>query len=558
MIRGFPSGLAACIVLCAVAAPLRAQHVQGRVLEQGTEAAVAGAVVVLLDLSGRPVDRTLSDEIGHFALRAPSPAFYRLRADRVGYRSTMSPDVEVGAQGVAGYRMLVGAEALTLEGLVVQSTSRRCTVRPGEGLGTSSVWEEARKALDAASLTQGGRWVRYELETYVRELHPSTLRIRAERQTTSGSSRSPFLAVALDRLIEHGFVEVDGDSIAFYAPDAHVLLSDEFLDTHCFRLEEGRRDEAGLIGLAFEPIPGREVPEVAGVLWVDPGTAELRHAEYRYLNLPWRIPTNRLGGRLEFRRLPTGAWIVERWYIRAPVLRPRTLQDRAPGRAIREDAGDYVLEGIHELGGAVTTFRAGQAVHRLANPGVVTGVVFDSTRSAPMPGVRVFLAGTAYAAETDADGRFRLDGIPAGEFSLTYFHPALDSVGIAPQVRPVNVRPGGRLAADLAVPSVARLVEEACPASADAGGALIVGYVKNAATGAAIPGARTRMVWAPADGGAEQAREAVAASDGFFRLCGVPLGVPVDVEARAGNAIGGPFTFQIDERRLARYDLPVR
>ncbi|MFQ5691006.1 MAG: hypothetical protein ACE5HQ_12130 [Gemmatimonadota bacterium] len=133
----------------------------------------------------------------------------------------------------------------------------------------------------------------------------------------------------------------------YYAPDAGVLLSDEFLATHCLSVtENGGR----WIGLRFDPVPDREVADVAGVLWLDRSTRELKRLEYTYTRLRqflrrnvlpplvadiydrawpdrrvslYRIPLSGqdcCGGSLEFERLWNGAWITRRWEIRTPYL----------------------------------------------------------------------------------------------------------------------------------------------------------------------------------------------------------------------------------------------
>lgn len=60
----------------------------------------------------------------------------------------------------------------------------------------------------------------------------------------------------------------------FYAPDAEVLLSDAFLDSHCFSLREATVQGEARLGLTFEPVPGRTIPEVRGVLWWTPKTLD--------------------------------------------------------------------------------------------------------------------------------------------------------------------------------------------------------------------------------------------------------------------------------------------
>jgi hypothetical protein len=113
----------------------------------------------------------------------------------------------------------------------------------------------------------------------------------------------------------NGYVVVDGDGWTDYGPDAEVLLSDIFLRTHCFET----RAEKGLVGLAFTPARGRNLPDVKGTLWVDPDNAELRYLEFTYTRIPERLNAPKAGGRVEFMRVPNGAWIVRDWVIRMPI-----------------------------------------------------------------------------------------------------------------------------------------------------------------------------------------------------------------------------------------------
>ena len=65
-----------------------------------------------------------------------------------------------------------------------------------------------------------------------------------------------------------------GGDLQYSAPDARVLLSDEFLDTHCFRIAEAQNGD-GRIGLAFEPLEDSPLRDIEGVLWIDRSTAML-------------------------------------------------------------------------------------------------------------------------------------------------------------------------------------------------------------------------------------------------------------------------------------------
>ena len=115
-----------------------------------------------------------------------------------------------------------------------------------------------------------------------------------------------------------GFVEpamsaAGTDSLVYYAPDAEVLLSDAFLETHCLRAVAPPTGRAGQLGLAVEPVPrrGAKRADVRGTLWIDTASFELRDFEFEYTDLPPTVPEGRAGGRVGFGRLADGACSVE-------------------------------------------------------------------------------------------------------------------------------------------------------------------------------------------------------------------------------------------------------
>ena len=52
------------------------------------------------------------------------------------------------------------------------------------------------------------------------------------------------------------------------------------------------------------------------------------------------------------------------------------------------------------------------------NPGTLAGTVRDRTTQEALPGVSVTLDGTSFGTTTDAEGRYRLTGVPAGAYNL--------------------------------------------------------------------------------------------------------------------------------------------
>lgn len=94
----------------AVAVPVAAQTVRGRLLEVGTNQPVASAQVALITPSGNAVSADQSSGSGHFSLRAPRPGRYRLQVRRLGYRPHLEP-VDIGPRGV---ELDVSIEALPI------------------------------------------------------------------------------------------------------------------------------------------------------------------------------------------------------------------------------------------------------------------------------------------------------------------------------------------------------------------------------------------------------------------------------------------------------------
>src|SRR4029079_17156845 len=72
-----------------------------------------------------------------------------------------------------------------------------------------------------------------------------------------------------------------------------------------------------------------------------------------------------------------------------------------------------LVASLLEAGGDVTA----PGMHLFERTGAITGVVRDSAGS-PWPNVTVRLTGTDYTARTEASGRFRLDSLPPGTFTL--------------------------------------------------------------------------------------------------------------------------------------------
>jgi hypothetical protein len=341
-----PTAALATLALLA-AAPLAAQTVVGEFVDPVTAGGIAGARVKLQDAAERTVQAALTDAAGSFRIMAPEPGRYTVLAERIGYAPTRSPTLLLGRDAEVHHRLVSETREVQLPAVVVRGRAR-CVRRPGDTQETAVVWEEARKALDLARATAAGRLHRFRIQAFVRELDPVTRKVRGERQTIrEGYDERPFVTVPLERLDRYGFIEQAGDTLVYHGPDAEVLLSDVFLDAHCFRLRAPGPEEAGMIGLAFEPVRGRRVPDIRGVLWLDRASAELRHVDFEYTRPLISGPAGVPGGRVDFQRLPDGAWIVSHWTLRMP------LAALAAGPSRGRMEWGYRLTAIREEGGRV-------------------------------------------------------------------------------------------------------------------------------------------------------------------------------------------------------------
>ena len=404
----------------------------------------------------------------------------------------------------------------------VEAEGGRCRVRPSQGLGVADLWDEARKALSAAAFTDREAIYLYRTTSYTRELALDAKTIQREEERTGTKL---FDSKPAEDLIENGFVQKDGDGELYFAPDADVLLSDPFLDSHCFRFSVGRGEAEGLIGLGFEPASGRNrTIDISGTLWLDGQTFELRWLQYNYENLDPDINSSEVGGRVDFQRLPNGTWIVPEWWIQMP--RVGVSYD-ASGRARMR------IVAYRRTGGRVMQVREAGATGRTiveAQTGTIQGVVLDSLGIEPLAGARVGMVGSNQTVFTDVNGEFVIRGLTGGRYQVSISHPSVEEVGFRPPPIVEEVVEGQVTAVQFRMPAKSDVVFEACRGeSQEDGSAAVLGQVVDR-RGRALPGATVSLTWEifrETLGGVPQQADvlglqATADADGYYRICGVP------------------------------------
>jgi hypothetical protein len=347
------------LVALAMLAPLAttaAQTVRGTVKERDSGLPLAGVLVSLTtgEAGAAPAATGLTNDQGSYSLRVPQPGRYRLSAKRIGVRRFQSEMTDLAAGQDVTRDIELEALVYRLPTVTVHSDPL-CVRRPDQAGRVASLWDEASTALEATRISQRDRLVRARVVRYTRDLNAQNLRVEAERMSreTSGVVEQPFVSLPADVLSRNGYWRtLPNDSVAYYAPDATVLLSAAFARDHCFSVAEGRGDRAGLSGMVFEPASARDVPDVRGTIWLDSRTFELRLVEFRYSKLPIANNNRNIGGEVHFAKMATGAWIVERWFIRMPRYdkTPRTRSTGVPGV---QPIVEYRLLGLIEEGGTV-------------------------------------------------------------------------------------------------------------------------------------------------------------------------------------------------------------
>jgi carboxypeptidase family protein len=377
--------LAAFAIACIAAAGARAQTVHGLFRDSVSRTPLRGAFVTLVDAQGTERVRTITNQAGEFVLSAPTPGTYRIRSKRIGFHPYVSQALTLGAGETISYDADVLPIPVPLEQVVVAG-DRQCDIEGGASV--TALWEEVREALAAVRWTRSAPGYWYVLRQFEREVFGSGSPGGLDSVwQNAGFYQVPFTSVPAEQLAANGFVVQDESGWIYYAPEAEALLSEPFLRTHCFESKLGRGETAGLMGLMFSPARGRKLPDVTGTLWVDRQTGELRHLEFKYVQLPSGLADPRAGGRVAFMRVPTGAWIVHEWVIRMPIAEEAAasasgIPDFKSVRRLRERGG--MAEQIKTSAGTLV-FSGGDSRTRTVDTIPVTPTPVSALPPAALP-----------------------------------------------------------------------------------------------------------------------------------------------------------------------------
>jgi hypothetical protein len=514
------------------------QTIAGTVVQSDRTTPVRGAVVVATDEHGQGT-RALSANAGTFLLRLPHAGRYSLRVLRIGFRPSDSPSIDVSEDGTNTVTLIADSSPISLAAVTIRA-AESCRVHPDTGLLVSRVWEEARTAMMAAQIGPSGAPLEASWMEYDRLLDASGRRVEEQSvRTATHPTTHAFKSVPADSLARYGYVVATAEGTTFFAPDPGVLLSDQFAGTHCFRLAPPAADQQNRIGVEFEPSDERTgVRDIKGTIWVDTKSNELTSLEFAYTNLPDEAIRAGAGGRVAFLRLPDGAWLVESWDVRFPIVRNRdVVRDGGTRRTVYSN-DRLELKNIQMTGGRVTSVqRRDSTLFESQGPRVALQLT-ERDPSVTGAGAHVTLDGTDYSAIADSHGLAQLRSVLDGVYVAHIHLPMLDTLGAAPLEREVQARTDGTVDS-LRLPTAQDVLERLCTKqSLREGAALLRGSVADV-HGRPVPGSAVTVAWRtlsnavqlqnPAGPLAERSARVPSDTNGQWRLCGVPRGAVLTV-----------------------------
>ena len=259
------------------------------------------------------------------------------------------------------------------------------------------------------------------------------------------------------------------------------------------------------------------------------------------------------------------------------------VRDRARSRRLAQALGWLVARGCGGLVAIAACLLAPALSRAQAGTGArsdstatgaglrIHGTLVDSLAHSSLRGALVQLsgagttnAGRRYTATAEGDGTFRLSGVVPGEYSATFYHPALDTLGV--DVGPIRVAIDSmHTTVALAMPSARTLMLDACPASADRGsaGTLLIGEVRDARSAEPLPHAGVVVTWRDLNAVAsslqmsERGRSVETADNGWFATCAAPADEALFVRAGLGADSTGLVRITIPREELRHLSLYI-
>lgn len=176
----------------------------------------------------------------------------------------------------------------------------------------------------------------------------------------------------------------------------------------------------------------------------------------------------------------------------------------------------------------------------------VHGYVDDSIAERPLPGANVQLTGMdqdnadkRFTVQSDSFGRFTISDVPTGRYLVGFFNPALDTMGIEPHGRAVDVERKDQTIA-LGTPSIHSIIAAVCGENAAPGFGLLLGHIRDADIDTGLAHVSVIVSWTgPHEENAviTNVRRFVSVeskTDGMFAACELPPDKMLSIRAIRG------------------------
>jgi hypothetical protein len=206
---------------------------------------------------------------------------------------------------------------------------------------------------------------------------------------------------------------------------------------------------------------------------------------------------------------------------------------------------------------ALTASRAGAQA-------IVRGEIYDSLLTrAPLEGATILVQGTTRTATSDRRGRFVLRDLPAGRYTLGFFHPLLDSLQAGAPLKVVDVGERGTVRVTLVTPSPGTVSLRLCGHAPEPSTSVLFGFVRAAENGAPVDSAEASVRWFELEmegTGRRQVERDVSTStreDGLYLLCDVPNDIAVSLVVVRGQQASGALHLGLGAAGIARRDVRV-
>ncbi len=195
--------------------------------------------------------------------------------------------------------------------------------------------------------------------------------------------------------------------------------------------------------------------------------------------------------------------------------------------------------------------------------GTIRGTLVDSLRTGgPVVGAEVVLMGASRKVMTERGGEFVFADVPEGQYTIAYWAPWLDSLGLPAIQRQVRVRDGLTESVILSTPSSATIQRAACGEVLGAEQGILIGDLRGA-DGAPATGVGVYARWLEiVVQGTQVASGTMAAVDttnasGSYVLCGVPVGAEFSLRALGADGVASGEVVMKSASTLNRRDLIV-